>query len=76
MTLLKSISAFLLGVTVLVLMLAACNKRIFRPGCFDQQLYEAHKGKACTMDCPGVIGCDGKEYCNACIAATQGIRVK
>jgi hypothetical protein len=28
------------------------------------------------MDCPGVVGCDGKNYCNECIARTQGIRVK
>lgn len=76
MKLSKSISAFLLCATVLVLMLAACNKNVFRSGCFDKKLYEEYKDKVCTMDCPGVVGCDGKEYCNACIAATRGIRVK
>ena len=44
--------------------------------CFDQQLYDQHKNDICTMDCPGVRGCDGKSYCNECIANTQGIRVK
>ncbi len=44
--------------------------------CFDAQLKEKYKDTMCTMDCPGVIGCDGKEYCNECIAAQQGIKVK
>lgn len=29
----------------------------------------------CTADCPGVCGCDGRIYCNACIAASMGIDV-
>lgn len=41
--------------------------------CFDQQLYKDHKDAFCTADCPGVIGCDGKHYCNACEAARVGI---
>lgn len=44
--------------------------------CFDAQLYQKNKGSICTEDCPGFIGCDGKEYCNECIANTQGIRGK
>lgn len=43
--------------------------------CYDQQLYEQHKNDFCTMDCPGVKGCDGKTYCNECEANKQGIRV-
>jgi len=26
----------------------------------------------CTEDCPGVCGCDGKFYCNACLAHRAG----
>jgi hypothetical protein len=27
----------------------------------------------CTRDCPGVCGCDGKFYCNACVAQQSGV---
>jgi hypothetical protein len=27
----------------------------------------------CTEDCPGVCGCDGKFYCNTCLAQRAGI---
>jgi hypothetical protein len=33
------------------------------------------KPAACTKDCPGVCGCDGNFYCNACTAQQQGIDV-
>lgn len=44
--------------------------------CYDESLYQKHKNDICTMDCPGVVGCDGKNYCNECIARTKGIRLK
>lgn len=31
--------------------------------------------EACDLDCPSVCGCDGKVYCNACIAAQAGVDV-
>ncbi|RYD97649.1 MAG: hypothetical protein EOP54_10220 [Sphingobacteriales bacterium] len=73
---LKTVAAFCLGIILVALTFTACNKGWLGRGCFDKALYEAYKDKACTMDCPGVTGCDGKTYCNACIAATKGIRVK
>jgi hypothetical protein len=30
---------------------------------------------ACTKDCPGACGCDGKSYCNACEANRAGTDV-
>jgi hypothetical protein len=29
----------------------------------------------CPEDCPGVRGCDTRLYCNACVAAWQGVDV-
>lgn len=33
------------------------------------------KPQGCTADCPGVCGCDGKFYCNACSAQQAGVDV-
>ena len=32
--------------------------------------------QGCTKDCPGVTGCDGKFYCNACMAHQAGFDVQ
>jgi hypothetical protein len=56
-----------------LLIVSSCSKS--SEGCYDKQLEREYKDKVCTMDCPGVTGCDGKEYCNECIANQQGIRV-
>ena len=72
----KPITALLLSISVPAITFIACTKDGSHSSCFDQKLYAAYKDKFCTEDCPGVIGCDGKEYCNACIAASQGIRVQ
>ena len=29
----------------------------------------------CTADCIGVLGCDGKTYCNECVARRNGIKI-
>jgi hypothetical protein len=43
-------------------------------GCYDKELKEQFENTQCPQDCPGVIGCDGKTYCNDCTANQQGIR--
>ena len=56
------------------ILFGSCKKdKGIPPECFDPSL--VHDG-ACTMDCPGVEGCDGKFYCNECEAARHGIKVK
>jgi hypothetical protein len=44
-------------------------------GAGDMQGVCTPKPGACTKDCPGVCGCDGNRYCNACLAQQQGIDV-
>ncbi|MDO9186316.1 MAG: hypothetical protein Q7W13_09920 [Bacteroidia bacterium] len=60
--------------TVLTLVTISCSKD--KGSCYDEQLYQKHKNDFCTADCPGVEGCDGKTYCNECVANRQGIRKK
>lgn len=57
---------------ILILFSASCRKK---ESCFDKELYYLHTNDYCTADCPGVLGCDGKTYCNACEAQKVGIRV-
>jgi len=78
----KAIKNILLSIPIfLLILLFSCdkenNEKIY-PGkdpCFDSQLYEQHKNDICPDNCPGVVGCDGKTYCNACYALREGIRV-
>lgn len=64
-------------VTFLFFLLFSCNKVTDdeKDVCFDSQLYEQHKNDICPDNCPGVIGCDGKTYCNSCYALREGIIV-
>ncbi|MBK7582861.1 MAG: hypothetical protein IPI67_22035 [Myxococcales bacterium] len=39
----------------------------------DSQGVCVKKPQACDADCPGVCGCDGKFYCNACNANAMGV---
>jgi hypothetical protein len=54
----------------LSLFIKSCDK-----DCYNPSLEAEFKDKMCTMDCPKVIGCDGKEYCNECEANKRGVAV-
>ena len=60
--------------TALLLSCMSCKKG--KSTCYDSQLYRQHKNDICTTDCPSVIGCDDKMYCNECDAQRNGISVK
>lgn len=63
-----------LTVLVIVFFLYSCKKN--KASCYSWQLERQSKNKYCTTDCPTVIGCDGKTYCNACEANKKGLKVK
>jgi hypothetical protein len=65
----SKVSLLILG---LVLVQTSCKKK--EKDCFDAELQERSKVIRCSSDCPGIIGCDGKTYCNECVAAQSGIR--
>jgi hypothetical protein len=69
---LKQKSMKVLLFITLLLTIFSCKKE---SGCYDAQLEKQFRNSFCTADCPGVIGCDGKTYCNECEANRQGIRV-
>lgn len=56
---------------ILSLTINSCNKN---SNCYDAALEKEYVNKSCTKDCPGIVGCDGKTYCNECIANKSGIR--
>jgi hypothetical protein len=65
----KKVLCLLFGAIVLI-NLEACDK-----GCYNPSLEKASQNTVCTTDCPGVIGCDGKTYCNECEANKLGVAV-
>ncbi|XXX72213.1 hypothetical protein WMF30_31655 [Sorangium sp. So ce134] len=44
-------------------------------GTFDTEGQCSARPEGCTEDCPGVCGCDGQFYCNACAAHQAGVDV-
>ncbi len=57
---------------VSLLFFQSCKKD---KNCYDENLYNQFKNTACIFDCIGVKGCDGKTYCNECVANSAGIRI-
>lgn len=56
---------------LLIFNLNACRENT----CYDLNLIVHCNLKDCMRTCPEVLGCDGKTYCNTCIANCNGIRV-
>ena len=55
-----------------IFVLSSCKDPV-QHECYDETIVHTD---VCTEDCPGIEGCDGKTYCNECIAAREGIRPK
>jgi hypothetical protein len=67
----------LLVLVILFASFSSCKKTTEpNTGCVDNALKEQYKNAFCTQDCPGIIGCDDKVYCNECEAARVGVRKK
>lgn len=62
----------LLAVAAVPLAFISCQKQ---KSCYDANLEAYWQNRACTTDCPGVTGCDGKTYCNECDANRAGVHV-
>jgi hypothetical protein len=67
----RTVCLFLL----MALAAVSCKKKD-ETECYDFALEQHFKKVNCTQDCPGVVGCDGKNYCNECVANQHGIKVE
>ena len=66
---------FVVVILILTSFTFSSCKKTKDTGCFSKGLQDASRNLFCTADCPGVVGCDGLMYCNACEAAIKGISV-
>ena len=70
----KKIYYFLiLSLTAFFLTFCKKEKKSDTTSCYSETFYQEHKNDVCLTDCPGVIGRDGKNYCNLCIMHAAGI---
>jgi hypothetical protein len=72
----KVIFSIVIGLLFSLTVIISCTKDNENYDCYSEELYQANKNNICPHDCPGVIGCDEKFYCNGCEALKQGIKVK
>ena len=61
---------FMLVISAIII---SCKKGL-PLSCYDAVYYHKHKDDTCAQDCPGVVGCDGKSYCNECGMHRHGIK--
>ena len=61
----------LLTMAIIAILATGCRKET----CPNPKLQNQHAKDVCTADCPGVVGCDGKTYCNECEARRHGVRL-
>ena len=74
----KVIKSSLLFVAIIFFttVMTSCKKTSTANACYDEELFQKSKNLSCIQSCDGIIGCDGKKYCNDCEAAKVGIRVR
>ena len=63
----------ILCLAVLTVTLSFCKKKL-PESCYEKSYENSHKNDACITNCPGVIGCDKKTYCNECEMHRMGIK--
>ncbi len=59
---------------LILFFITSCSKN--KPSCYSRSLERNATKSPCLSDCPGVIGCDGKFYCNECDANSHGIKIR
>jgi hypothetical protein len=60
---------------MIIALVASSSCKRDQSGCYDAKLQADRTKRICTADCPGVVACNGKTYCNECMANNEGYRV-